>query len=101
MIELFTPREASHSGGFFLFGIRDSGFGSLLYAHGCMYHWSNRTPTNCSTQLKKILPRLRAALNFFCNLLFFFLTFIVLCGINIVILISIKLSILHGVKQKC
>jgi len=58
MIELFTPRKASHSGGFFLFGIRDSGFGirgSFIYMGVCNV---GRTEPQqiAALSLKKFLP---------------------------------------------
>ena len=72
MIELFTPRKASHSGGFFLFGIRDSG---VFYMHmGVCINGGTELQQIVALSLKKILPGERAAINIFkINYLFYLL----------------------------
>jgi|TARA_R100000084_G_scaffold74162_1_gene33296 hypothetical protein len=65
MIELFTPREASHSGGFFLFGIRDSG---VFYMHmGVCNTGRTELQQIAALSLKIFQPGGGAAINFFCN----------------------------------
>jgi len=75
MIELFTPREASHSGGFFLFRVRGSGFllfgvrgSGVFYMHmGVCITGRTELQQIAALSLKKFQLGERAAINFFCN----------------------------------
>jgi len=89
-----TPRKGTLIGAFFLFGIRvrdKSGRGSGVYV---IKH--NRLCVGAPTNM---MPRISAAaqkfLKKFKQLVTFLFYYVVLCGINILILISIKILIYY------